>query len=363
MGYILIVFIVKLIKRKKEREKMKKQIILILAVVMSISILAVFSFAGCKPAAEEKAPAEEAVEEAPAEEVAEEEVAEKFKIAVLCANFDDKWMSYMHEAMEEYGATVSDIAEVTLVDAKNETETQVSQAENAIAQGADAIVLVPLNTIEDSPIVDICIDAGIPLISVNRMLKNQDLATCYVGSDSLVAGELEMGYLAEQANGEGKVIIIMGELSHEAAIARTQGFVNIMEDYPGMEEVARDTCNWKREESQTLMENWIQSGLEFDIVACNNDEGAIGAILGMQSQGVDPVPYWIGGIDATPDALEYLNDGFIDCTVFQDAKGQGKGGVEAAIKILQGETVDDIVWIPYQLVTPADYETYKALWE
>jgi len=339
---------------------MKKQILWILVGVISICMVSVFSFAGCKPAVEEAAAEEEVAEEAAAEE---EVTVEKFKISVLCADFDDKWMSYMHEAMEEYADTVSDIAEVTLVDAKAETETQISQAENAIAQGVDAIVLVALNTIEDSPIVDMCIDAGIPLVSVNRQLKNQDLATCYVGSDSLVAGELEMGYLAEQANGEGNVIIIMGELNHEAAINRTIGFENIMEGYPGMEEVARDTCNWNRDQSQTLMENWIQSGLEFDIVACNNDEGAIGAILGMQSQGVDPLPYWIGGIDATPDALDYLNQGFLDCTVFQNAKGQGKGGVETAIKILQGETVPDIVWIPYELVTPADYETYKALWE
>jgi len=345
---------------------MKKQILWILAVVISISMFSVFSFAGCKPAAEEEvveeaAPAEEEVveEAAPAEEVA----AEKFKITILCANFDDKWMSYMHQGMEEYAATISEIADVTLVDAANEYDTQINQAENAIAEGVDALIIVALMTIEDSPVVDMCIDAGIPLVSINRYLKNQDLATCYVGSDEVVAGELQMGYLAEISGGEGKVIIIQGELTHHGAINRTIGFENIIAGYPGMEEVARDTCNWRREESQVLMENWIQAGLEFDIVACNNDEGAIGAILGMQSQGVDPVPYFIGGVDATPDALDYLNQGLLDCTVFQDAYGQGGGGLKAAIDILQGRAVDDIVWIPYELVTPADYETYKAKWE
>jgi len=345
---------------------MKKRVLLILSLMAIISMFAVFSFAGCKPTTEETATTEEAVteEETAEEETTEPEIeAEKFKIVALCADFDDKWMSYMHEAMEEAGADYADVADVTLVDAQANTETQVSQAENAIAQDADAIVLVCLNTIEDSPIPQMCIDAGIPLVSVNRQLVNQALCTAYVGSDSLVAGELQMGNLAELADGEGKVIIIQGELNHEAAIARTEGFENIMASYPGMEEVARETCNWNRDQAQTLMENWIQSGLEFDIVACNNDEGAIGAILGMQSQGVDPVPYLIGGVDCTPDALDYMNQGFIDVTVFQNAKGQGYGGVETAIKVLQGETVDDIVWIPYELVTPADYDTYMALWE
>ncbi|MBM3708858.1 MAG: sugar ABC transporter substrate-binding protein [Actinobacteria bacterium] len=346
---------------------MKKSILWVVIIAISLSMVVMFSSLSCKPeevaetTAAEVTEAETTAAETTAAET--EAPAEKFKITILCANFDDKWMSYMHQGMEEYAATIPDIADVTLVDAKNAFETQISQAENAIAQGVDALVLVPLNTIEDSPIVDMCIDAGIPLVSVNRFLKNQDLANCYVGSDSLVAGELEMGYLAEISEGKGKVIIIQGELDHEAAINRTLGFENIMESYPEMEEVARDTCHWMRDESQVLMENWIQSGIEFDIVACNNDEGAIGAILGMQSQGLDPKPYFIGGIDATPDALDFLNKGFLDCTVFQDAYGQGKGGIEAAVNILQGKAVDDIVWIPYELVTPDDYETYKAKWE
>jgi len=341
---------------------MKKSLIWLVVIIMAATVLVGFSMAGCKDTAavEDVAPADDVAEVAEVADDAEVApvVEEIFKIGVLAANFDDKWMSYMHAGIEAYAVEIADIAEVTMVDAANDAATQIQQAEDFIAQGVDALVLVPINTVEASPIVDMCIDAGIPLISVNRRLLRQELATVYVGSDSLVAGELEMGQLAELSGGEGKVVIIMGESNHEAAIARTEGFVNIMAGYPDMEEVARDTCNWNRDEAQTLMENWLQTGLEFDIVACNNDEGAIGAILGMQSQGVDPVPYFIGGVDATPDALDYINQGLLDCSVFQDAAGQGAGGLQAAVDVLQGKDVSDIVWIPYELVTPADYETY-----
>ncbi|MCK5566386.1 MAG: substrate-binding domain-containing protein, partial [Actinomycetia bacterium] len=206
---------------------MKKSFMWLVVTVLIATFLVSFSLAGCKEP----------------EEVVEAE-AEVYKITILCANFDDKWMSYMHQGMEEYAATITDIAEVTLVDAANESATQISQAENAIAQGVDALVIVALNTIEDNPIVDMAIDAGIPLVSINRLMKRQELVDVYVGSDEQVAGELQMGYLAEASGGEGGLVIIQGELSHSGAIGRTIGFENILEGYPGIEEVARDTCNW-----------------------------------------------------------------------------------------------------------------------
>jgi len=345
---------------------MKKGILWFLAVVLSISMIAAFSGIGCKAA--EETVAEETVAEETVAETAEtttEEVApaEKYRICFCAAIYDDKWMSYMHQGVEEIAAEISDTAEVIMVDANNEYDTQIDQAEDFIAQQVDALVLVPLNTIEANPIADLCADAGIPLITVNRILINQDIASCYVGSDSLVAGELMMGELAEIAGGTGNVVIIMGELTHEAAINRTDGIRNIMENYPNMEEVGVDTCNWKREESQNLVENWIQSGLEFNIIAANNDEGAIGAILGLQSQNIDPVPYFIGGVDATPDALSFMKDGFLDVTVFQDAFGQGRGGIQAALDIIQGKDVPEIVWIPYELVTSANMDEYIAKWQ
>jgi len=319
---------------------MKKQFLWILIIIVCFSMISVFAFAGCKADAG----------------------SGKYKIVALCANFDDKWMSYMHEAMEEAAVDFADVAEITLVDAANEVETQVSQAEDAVAAGADAVVLVCLNTVEDSTIPGICNDAGVVCVSINRTLKNQDECAAYVGSDSLIAGELEMGELAKLCEGKGKVAIMQGILQHEATIARTEGFYNVMESYPDMEVVLEDTANFSRDEAQTLMENWIQGGTEFNIIACNNDEMAIGAILALQSQGIDPAPYFIGGIDGTPDALDYMQQGLEDCSVYQNPGGQGYGGIETAIKILDGETVDEIVWIPYELITQDDIDEYLARW-
>jgi inositol transport system substrate-binding protein len=99
------------------------------------------------------------------------------------------------------------------------------------------------------------------------------------------------------------------------------------------------------------MNNWLVAGMKIDAVAANNDEMAIGAILAIQQAGKDPKKLVIGGIDATPDALAEMEKGNLDVTVFQDGRGQGRGAVETAVKLIKGEKVEPFVWIPFELVT------------
>ena len=103
------------------------------------------------------------------------------------------------------------------------------------------------------------------------------------------------------------------------------------------------------------MTNWLSTGTAFDGVIANNDEighrrhpGAEGRQcrhgLGRSS----------AGVDATQDALAAMQAGDLDVTVFQDAAGQGAGALDAALALAQGEAVDQKVYIPFQLVTPAN---------
>jgi inositol transport system substrate-binding protein len=68
----------------------------------------------------------------------------------------------------------------------------------------------------------------------------------------------------------------------------------------------------------------------------------------------------VAGVDATQDALAAMEAGDLDVTVFQDAAGQGKGAVDAALKLAKGESVDRKVYIPFQLVTPGNIADYKS---
>jgi ABC-type sugar transport system substrate-binding protein len=125
-----------------------------------------------------------------------------------------------------------------------------------------------------------------------------------------------------------------------------------------MKIVAKQTANFRRNEAIDLMNNWLVAGTKIDAVAANNDEMAIGAILALQQAGKDPKKLVIGGIDATRDGLGEMEKGNLDVTVFQDGRGQGRGAVEAAVKLAKGEKVDSFVWIPFQLVTKDNYKEF-----
>ncbi len=87
---------------------------------------------------------------------------------------------------------------------------------------------------------------------------------------------------------------------------------------------------------------------------------AIGAIFAMEQAGIDPKSVCVGGIDATADALEQMRKGNLDVTVFQDAAGQGRGSIDAAVKLVKGEPIEPWVMIPYELVTPANMKDFES---
>ena len=127
-----------------------------------------------------------------------------------------------------------------------------------------------------------------------------------------------------------------------------------------MKIIDEQTSNWQRDQAQTLMTNWLSTGTAFDAVVANNDESAIGAIQAMKASGIDMASVVVGGVDATQDALAAMAAGDLDVTVFQDAAGQGQGSIDAALKLARGEAVDQKVYIPFQLVTPANMADFQT---
>jgi inositol transport system substrate-binding protein len=155
---------------------------------------------------------------------------------------------------------------------------------------------------------------------------------------------------------------MMGELSNQAARMRTKDVHDVLatDACKGITIVEEQTANWSRTQGADLMTNWLSAGLEFDAVIANNDEMAIGAIQALKAAGRPMDKVVIGGVDATQDALAAMAAGDLDVTVFQNAAGQGKGALDAALKIARGETVEKKVYIPFELVTPANLKDYQA---
>lgn len=285
-------------------------------------------------------------------------------VGVSMALFDDNFLTVLRNGMVEQ-AKGMDGVELQVEDAQNDVAKQQSQIQNFIASKVDAIIVNPVDTDATAALSKIAADAGIPLVYVNREPVNVDSLPdkqAFVASNEQESGTLETKEVCRLLGGKGKAVIMMGELSNQAARMRTQDVHDVVktDECKGIEIVEEQTANWQRTQGSDLMTNWLSSGLEFDAVISNNDEMAIGAIQALKAAGKDMSKIVVGGVDATQDALAAMQAGDLDVTVFQDAAGQGKGALDAALKLTKGEQVEKKVYIPFQLVTPENVKDFVA---
>ncbi|GIM29285.1 sugar ABC transporter substrate-binding protein [Clostridium polyendosporum] len=287
-------------------------------------------------------------------------ISKKIRIGVCIANINDKFLSYMLNEMKNYSKSLNDV-EVVFVDSKGDSNIQLAQVENFISEGADAIIVNPVDTNSSKPITDKAKAAKVPIISLNEPFQIQNDAASYIDSDSKQSGILEMEYLAKKMNFKGNVVIIMGRMDNEAQRLRTEAYHEVIAKYPDMKIVAMQPADWNRARGMALMQNWLESGKQIDVVVANNDEMAIGALKAIEAAG-KLGKITVGGIDTTPDALDYLKSGRLAVTVFQDGAGQAKCAIETAVKVAKGESVEKRVIWQNELVTPEDADKYIDKW-
>jgi inositol transport system substrate-binding protein len=282
------------------------------------------------------------------------------KIGVSMAVFDDNFLTVLRNGIDKQGKEMG--AEVQIEDAGNDVAKQLDQIKNFAASGVQAIIVNPVDTSATQAMSDAAAAANIPLVYVNRQPINVDTMPdnqAFVASNEVDSGTLETKEVCRLLKAAGKteanIYVMMGELSNQAAVQRTKDIHDVMAGPDcgvKLNIIDEQTANWSRDQAQTLMTNWISAGKPYDAVIANNDEMAIGAIQAMKAANVDMKTMIIGGVDATQDALAAMAAGDLDATVFQDAAGQGKGALEAAIALAEGKPVEQKVYIPFQLVTP-----------
>lgn len=287
--------------------------------------------------------------------------AKNIVIGAPMAAFADKWQTYLQESVRDFDAKHNDV-EIKLTDANGDPARQLNDVENFIDQKVDALLVVPTDPQIVKRIGRLAKKANIPLIVVNRKPNDEDMhyVTSYVGSDEIEAGRIQADYIVNTLGGKpAESLILMGILGLDATAKRSEGVKEVFARTGNVKVVSEQEGKWERDRGLTIAENVLVANKKINVIASNNDEMAIGAVLASRKLGIKDEDIIIVGVDATPDALEYLGSG-LDATVFQSAQGQGYAGAEIAYKIAKGETVEKYNWVPFELVTPDMKEKYRA---
>lgn len=266
-----------------------------------------------------------------------------YKIGVSLMELET-FQSYVAQGIDDY-ANAHDNVEYVLLNAQTNSSTQISQVENLIAQGCDAIIISPVDADATQAISDACAEAKIPLIAVSADINSE--RTCCVAADNTEAGTKQAEYLKELMNGTGNVAVLMGAAGNMNTTGRTDAYHAVL-DGTDMEIISEQTANFVRSEGLSVTENWLQSNMKIDGILANNDEMAIGAAMACEDAGIS-IP--IIGVGATEEGLKAVINGQISGTVVWSGVQQGSIAMESAVKAINGEELESYIYSELPLVT------------
>lgn len=366
--------------------KFKKLTAMAMASLLALSMTACGGGNTAEPATTEE-PAQ--TEEAPAAADTEAEAADAAadtadaatdaagaggNIGVCIYKFDDAFMTTYRNALQEIlegkGYTV------TFMDGKNDQAEQNNQINNFITQKVDALIINPVMTSAADQIITTVKAADIPTVLINREPTAEQMAAydklVYVGCDASQSGTMQGELILDtenkgDINGDGKVsyIMIQGDPENIDAQLRTEYSVKALTD-AGMEveELDLQRGDWDRNKGQEIAQNDLAKfGEQIEVVFCNNDDMAIGALQSIQAAGrkVNEDIYLVG-VDALDAALNEVVNGNMTGTVLNDAQGQAEGAVEAMEALLGGATYasgEQSIYVDYVKVTPENAADFQ----
>lgn len=248
--------------------------------------------------------------------------------------------------------------DVVVFDGRNDPVLQISQTEDAIVAGYDAILLNPLTMEALVPAVEKANEAGIPVFTLDRDVVG-GVRICYIGTDNIKAAEDGARALLAKLEAVNRpkpwrIVHLWGTPGASSAIERYVGVHNVLAPLVAAGEVeliADLTAYFDRAKGMKVMEDILATTIDIDAVIAGNDEMALGALEALKAAKLkvgEPDGILIMGFDAIPDAVDAVKRGDFIGTVAQAPYIMGYWGVEAAIRHLREG------WLP-----PAGTPIYK----
>lgn len=205
-----------------------------------------------------------------------------------------------------------------LDDAQNKQERQITAIRNFINQGVDYIVLAPTTEHGWDTVLSEAKAAGIPVILVDRRIEveDEDLFTCWVGSDFRREGETAAAWMDENLPKQLRIVHLQGNIGSSAQIGRSEGLSSALADHPGWQVVFAAPGDFTKGKGQELVETLIEDGVDFNVIYSENDNMTYGAIAALKNAGIKPgEDVCIISFDASGAALRHMLEGEINLDI------------------------------------------------
>lgn len=272
----------------------------------------------------------------------------KIRIGFSQCTLNHPWRVAQTNVNKAYADTNLKDVELVITDGNNDSGKQVSDIENLIAQGPKVLIVSPLTADALTPIVRQAMEAGIPVVTLDRKVNTK--VTCHIGALNLPIGAAAAALLAKKLGSKGAIIELQGTAGASATTDRNKGFVEELAKTPDLKIVATQNCDYTRDKAVKFMEDMVQRFGEGQIQAvyAHNDEMALGAIQVLEGAG-RLKDVLVVGIDGQNNAIEAVAAGKLTATfVYPFCAPEG---VEYAYRIAKGEKVPEVVLLESLAVT------------
>jgi len=238
-------------------------------------------------------------------------------------------------------------AKLIIADAQDDAATQQDDVQNFVTQQVDAILINPVDSEAVVPAVQAANQANIPVIALDRGASGGKLETL-IASDNVEGGRMAAKELI-QLVGSGPVAQLEGIPGTSPTRDRGQGFEEVINAQDAVQLVSSQTANFLRTEGLNVTENILQSNPGIKGIFAQNDEMAMGAVRALGGRAGSEVK--IVGFDGIEDALKAIQAGKMNATIAQQPDKIGSLGVENAMKVVDGKSVDKNIPVQVKLVT------------
>lgn len=288
--------------------------------------------------------------------------AQDLTIASSMPALEFPFFVHMQSALADAAAATGGITLIE-TDGQNQTTKQTLDVEAAIIQGVDGIIISPIDAVAMGPALQQAVDAGIPVITIDRRVEGVPGIAAHVGADNVIGGQAQANLIVEMFPDGARIVNLQGQPGSSPAIDRNKGVHDILDSMSDKYVfVAEQTANFAREQGASVTEA-ILAGLDTppDVIVAANDDMALGALQVVQEQGLDIA---VIGFDALPEALASIRDGGLTATVEQFPGGQSAQALALLVSHLrEGTTPEPLVLLQPITITADNIDQAERLGE
>jgi ribose transport system substrate-binding protein len=278
---------------------------------------------------------------------------EKITIVASVPPTDHGWLGQIAAKAQAAADTFPDV-DFRLLEAAD-ADSQASQIETVINEHPDALVVLPYDGAQLTPVAEKAMEAGIPVVNVDRLFSSPDAARATILGDNYQIGVKAATFIADKLSCNGNVVEIQGIAGISVTTDRTKGFADTIKALcgDGLKIVAQQPADFQPDKGLQVMEAILQANSQIDAVYTHDDDMAEGVVAAIENAGRQDEMI-LTGAGGSCKAFDRIEAGGLYAATYLYSPTMAGSAVNMARLIAQGKGFSDLIEpeVPSMVVVP-----------